>query len=96
MLNPAKLYSLPFTSDGIATSMSFDMSLTPINENFRGNLPNALILGQVKDPGGNVLSGVTFNLAGTTITISFNVAPPQLYNGSTALYTASWYLQFPN
>jgi hypothetical protein len=96
VLNPVKQYSLQFTSDGIATSLVFDMSLTPIREDFRGNLPTGLILGTVVGPNNVALTGVTFNLQGTTITISFNVAPPQLYDGVQAVYTATWYLQFPN
>lgn len=95
MLNPVKQYSLSFTSDGIATALQFDMSLTPINENFVGNLPSALILGSVSGPGG-VISGTTFYLTGTTVLITFPEAPPQLNNGATAVYTATWYLQYPN
>lgn len=98
MLSLTKSYSQQFISDGIATELSFDMSLTPIKEDFRGNLPtgpNAILLASVSGPAGPV-AGATFELVGTTVMITFPTAPPQLYNGSTALYTASWTLQFPN
>jgi hypothetical protein len=95
VLNPVKQYSLEFISDGIANVLTFDMSLIPISEDFRGNLPTGLILGSVSGPAGPI-TGVTFELTGQVVTITLPTAPLQLYNGVTAIYTATWYLEFPN
>jgi hypothetical protein len=97
VLTPVKQYSVSFTSDGIATEITFDASLVPINENFRGNIPTGLLLPVVGPAGGAPISGVTADLEGTTITLTFVTAPPQYdENNNLIIYVATFYLQFPN
>jgi hypothetical protein len=97
MLTPVKQYTVNFTSDGIATVISFDASLVPISEDFRGNVPTGLLLPIVLGAGNVPIAGVTAELVGTTITLTFPNAPPQYdVNNNLIVYVATFYLQFPN
>lgn len=98
MITPVQQYSVQFNGDGVSTSLAVDASLAPISEDFRGNLPQAVLTPVVtcNAPGvTSPLAGVTAQLVGTTVTITFAVAPAR-YDTNSALivYTATFSLQF--
>lgn len=97
MLNPVQKYSISFTSDGIATVLAFDASVAPISQDFTGNLPSAVLLPAITATGGAEIPDYVVALTGTTITVTFASAPPQLdVNSQLVIYTLTFYLQYPN
>jgi hypothetical protein len=96
MLNPVKLYTFTFTADGQTDTISVDTSLTPINENFSGKQPQA-VLNPTVVGGGQVVQGVTAELEGTTVILTFPNPPAQYdANDNLIVYTATFYLQYGN
>jgi hypothetical protein len=100
MNTPVKQYSLQFNADGVSTSMAIDCSTVPINENFVGNLPQAVLTPQVTFSNpvtgqSSPLTGVTAALSGTTVTLTFT-SPPARYDNNSVLivYTATFSLQY--
>jgi hypothetical protein len=97
VITALKSYELEFIADGSSTTFVFDCSLTPINENFTGNLPLAILDPSVESTFTGTLSNVTAALVGTTVTFTFATPPPKFDNSSNlVVYTASFSLQFPN
>jgi len=95
MLTPVKQYSITFTSDGVSTTIEVDCSIVPINEDFSGNAPTAVLSPAVTSVATGNIANVTAALAGTTVTLTFPEPPPQLDgNGLLILYTATFFLQF--
>jgi len=94
MLNPVKQYTFLFTADGESTSLSIDVSLIPLEEQFAGNAPTAVLSPQVVG-NGQIVQGVQASLNGTIVTITFSDAPLQFdQNNNLILYTATFYLQY--
>ena len=95
MITPVKSYSLQFVADGISESLVVDASLTPINENFNGAQPIAILVPVVTSAFTGALSGVTASIQGTIITFTFSTAPARLDNSSNLIvYTATFLLQY--
>ena len=92
MIKPVKSYSLSFVSDGTSTAAEFDLSLLPIAEDFKGALPNQVLSVSVSN-----LAPITATaaLSGTTLTLTFSAAPPELDNtNATIVYVATFLLAF--
>ena len=98
MLNPIGQYELGFTSDGIATALVFDCSLVPLSIDFAGNIPSAVMLPVITtNNAGVTIPTYTAALNGTSVTVTFQSAPPQLdVNGKLVIYNLSFVLQFPD
>lgn len=93
----AKLYQVNFTSDGIVTTLPIDCSVVPISEDFKGNQPNQVISPKVTSVPTGDIANVTADLDGVTVTFTFENALDQNdINGNLILYTASFWLRFPN
>lgn len=94
MLNPVKSYSFNFTADGQTDTLEIDLSLLPIGEDFAGRQPMA-VLSPVVTGAGAIVQGVTAELEGTTVTLTFP-NPPNQYdaNDNLIVYTATFYLQY--
>jgi len=101
VLTAVKTYTLDFISDGIATVLDFDCSLAPISEDFRGNIPTAILLpngqGSITASGGAIVPTFTAAIAGTSVELTFASAPPQYdSNDNLVYYTFTFALEFPN
>ena len=95
MITPVKQYTFQFVADGTSNSLAIDASLNPINEEFRGSFPVAVLLPVVTSGYTGVLTGVTATLSGSTVTFSFTTPPAKLDNNSNLIvYTATFYLQY--
>lgn len=95
MNNPAKQYSVSFVSDETSTDVSFDCSVAPISEDFRGKMPAGVLLPAISSVASGPVSNVVAVLEGTTVTLSFaNPLPRADGNGNLIVYTASFYLQY--
>lgn len=93
-IGPVKQYQFNFVSDGISTSLAVDASLTPINENFEGAQPIAVLQPAITSFPTGGIQGVTAALVGTTITLTFPALQATDNNGNLILYTATFYLQY--
>lgn len=94
MNTPVKSYSFEFSSDGSSTTLTVDVSLTPFNEEFEGNLPTAVLTPAVTSVGGPV-ANVTAQLSGTKVTFTFQAVLPEIdINSNLIIYTATFLLQF--
>jgi hypothetical protein len=92
VIRPVKSYSLTFVADGASTAASFDLSLLPVAEDFKG--AGAL---SVLNPAITNLGIITFTttIVGTIVTFTFSAAPPELDNtNNLILYVATFLLAF--
>lgn len=95
MNTPVKSYSFEFSSDGAATTLTVDVSLTPFNEEFQGNLPTAVLTPAVTSAFTGPVPNVTAQLNGTKITFTFQNPLPMDDNSSNlVIYTGTFLLQF--
>lgn len=96
MNTPVKQYNFTFISDGVSLIMTVDVSLAPFNEDFAGNLPQAVLEPDVvSDATGDISTGLTASLLGTQVTFTFPAAPPQYDGeGNLIVYSASFLLEF--
>lgn len=95
MNTPVKSYSFEFSSDGAATTLTVDVSLTPFNEEFEGNLPTAVLTPAVSSVSGGPVANVTAQLNGTKVTFTFQAAlPMDDSNSNLIIYTGTFLLQF--
>lgn len=83
--------SFEFVSDGISTSFSQDLSLQPVELGLKGSVPVAINLPEVTNTQAVSNPTATITLLGSTITVTFSVAPPK-YDGNNALVV--WTLTF--
>lgn len=95
MNQPVKTYSFNFVVDGTSESLTVDLSLLPVNEDFKGSVPVAILNVSASSTFTGSLTGVTAVLSGTTVTLTFSSAPPE-FDGSSnrVVYTASLMLTF--
>lgn len=95
MNQPVKSYSIQFIVDGASESISFDLSLQPVIDDFRGSLPQQLLNVGASSTFTGPLAGVTGALVGTTVTLTFASAPPE-FDGSNnrIVYTATMTVSF--
>jgi hypothetical protein len=95
MITPVQLFSFTFISDGTALSITVDVSLAPFNQDFAGNLPEAVLEPTASSLATGPLSGLTASVNGTEVTITFPEPPPQ-YDGSENLivYSATFLLEY--
>jgi hypothetical protein len=92
VIKPVKSYSLSFTSDGTSLAASFDLSLLPISEDFRGSLPNAVLVPAITNLG---IVTFTTSLVGTIVTFTFSAALPEFdLSSNLILYVATFLLAF--
>jgi hypothetical protein len=92
VIRPVKSYSLTFVADGASTTASFDLSLLPVAEDFKGALPQAVLNPVITNLG---VINFTTVLVGTTVTFTFSAAPPELDNtNNLILYVATFLLAF--
>jgi hypothetical protein len=93
VIKPTKSLSLTFVSDGTSLEASFDLAKQPLQQDFNGSLPDAVLTPQIT----NLPVGVTFTtvLVGTTVSFTFSGALPE-FDGSnnTILYVATFLLTF--
>jgi hypothetical protein len=95
VITPVKSYTTLFTSDGTSQTYVLDCSLTPVDEDFSGAQPIAVLTPVVTSAYTGALSGVTTALSGTTITFTFTSAPPKNdNNGNLIVYTLTFLLQY--
>lgn len=97
MLTSVKQYTFNFISDGASTAVVTDCSILPIKEDFRGNLPIAVLSPAVQSIFTGPVANVTAQLVGQKVTLTFQAAPPRNDGtGNLIVYTASFYLQYGN
>jgi len=95
MNTPVKPYSFEFSSDGTSTTLTVDVSLTPFNEEFEGNLPTAVLSPTVSSTFTGPIANVTAQLTGTKVTFTFQAALPMDDSSSNlVIYTATFLLEF--
>ena len=95
MITPVKSYSVNFIADGLSNSVAIDCSLTPVNEDFRGNAPQAVLLPVVSSVFTGVFTGVTAALVGHVVTLTFGTIPPKLDgSGNLVVYSGTFLLQY--
>jgi hypothetical protein len=94
MNQPVKQYAIPFVCDGVSTTVSFDLSLLPAADKFRGALPQAVLTPVVTSVPSVSVPTVTAAVVGTTVTLTFLTAPQQLSGGILVVYTATFLIAF--
>jgi hypothetical protein len=95
VINPAQTVSWEFTADGTSDFGEFDASVLPLGLNFAGTGSIVVLLPSVTSAYTGPLSGVGATISNTTITLSFQTAPPKVdNNGNLIIYTATVVLQY--
>jgi hypothetical protein len=97
-LSAAKQVTVNFASDGEATALVLDLSLTPQSLDFRGNSISAIRNAAVTASGGVEVPAFSVGEpVGTSVTLTFSSAPPAVDNGgNTVLYTLAFLLIYQN
>lgn len=96
-INSVKSYALNFVADGTSSAYTFDVTLAPLELDFTGNIPIAVLTPGVTSVATGALN-VTASILGTKVTLTFEAPPPPRLDDNSALivYTASFLLQYPN
>jgi hypothetical protein len=94
VIQPVKSYNFAFVADGTSTSLTLDLSVLPVLEDFRGAVIESVLAPAATSTFTGALV-VTAAVVGTVLTLTFSVAPPEFDGSNNRItYTASFTLAF--
>ena len=95
MTTPVKSVQFGFTSDGTSLSLSLDLSTQPTALALAGSVTQGIQSLVILGAAGVPVTGTTWNLVGSVLTLTFAAALPTNDNSATLIqYQVSFLLQF--